>query len=485
MTEAERVDLVVVGMGGAGLSSALSAIESVQKTDTPEFSILVLERARKENRSGSTFFSTSDWIPPTVPREEYIASFADRTRNAHDYVRTLAYAVGPTIEWLTSHGVRFSDDNRTYLTAKLPRTRPVGGGAGIVTPLAAKVEGAARGVFFGKDGANALAVEIRYETAFVDLTLGADGAVDGVIVQGADGRRKRIATRAVILACGGFQGNPEMMTRYVGYDVPTISRGTSHNRGEGIEAALAVGAKPTGQWNQFHPLPADPRTSHLRMLTFTAIMETVPYSIVVNVGGERFLDEGANSMNDMYDVLARAIQAQPRQLAYAIFDNRPYGIKGWDAALRRDLQVEPYEAGSLAELASLIGVPAATLERTVAAYNAATPKDLSRFDPYQKDGLATTGLPLPKSNWATSLVEPPFRAFPVTCANVLCFGGIGTNEKAEVITRDDAPIPGLFAAGEIVGLYFHDYVGATSVTRGCVYGRIAGANAVAYATRPG
>jgi tricarballylate dehydrogenase len=121
------------------------------------------------------------------------------------------------------------------------------------------------------------------------------------------------------------------------------------------------------------------------------------------------------------------------------------------------------------------------LVETVTAFNQATESEPAGYDPVRKDGVATDGLTPPKSNWARSIDEPPYFAFPVTCANVFTLGGIATNESAEVVDRDGIPIPGLFAAGEMTGLYHHDYVGATSVLRALVFGRIAGTRAIRYA----
>ena len=99
------------------------------------------------------------------------------------------------------------------------------------------------------------------------------------------------------------------------------------------------------------------------------------------------------------------------------------------------------------------------------------------YDPLRPDGVATTGLTPPKSNWARPLEEGPFVAYPIMAANVFTFGGLKTTERGEVVDRDGNPMTGLYAAGEITGLYYSNYTGSTSVLRGATFGRICGANA--------
>ena len=99
------------------------------------------------------------------------------------------------------------------------------------------------------------------------------------------------------------------------------------------------------------------------------------------------------------------------------------------------------------------------------------------FDPLTLDKLATSGVTPKKSNWARPIIKPPFRAWPIICANCFTFGGVKIDEKARVINTEGDIIPGLYAAGEVAGLYYRVYTGATSVMRGAVTGRWAGADA--------
>ena len=131
-------------------------------------------------------------------------------------------------------------------------------------------------------------------------------------------------------------------------------------------------------------------------------------------------------------------------------------------------------AGTLAELAELVGINAANLADTVAVYNAACTGDAHRFDATRRDGLAAARtLQPPKSNWARSVTMSPFLAYPLVGAVAYTFGGVATDTRARVM-RNGVPIPGLFAAGELTGHFYATAPNAVSVLRALVFGRIAG-----------
>jgi tricarballylate dehydrogenase len=97
-----------------------------------------------------------------------------------------------------------------------------------------------------------------------------------------------------------------------------------------------------------------------------------------------------------------------------------------------------------------------------------------------KDGRSADCLPVPRANWANALDTPPFEAYAVTCGITFTFGGLRIDRQARVLDGDLAPIPGLFAAGELVGgIFYFNYPGGTGLTSGSVFGRIAGTSAAA------
>ena len=478
----ERYDVIIVGAGVAGLSASLASIERIVERGTDDARIAVLERASRASRGGNTRYSTATFRMKDV--HTINDDFIDRLHTPRRTPRRSTSRCSPNRRRKQSCGRKATDSSSlqghgsSHVERHPDPTRRRG--AAIVQQFFSRVEDASRGRFFGPNNDLALGVEVLYETTAVRLLLDEEGAVAGVMARNRAGRLSRLDAPAVVLASGGFEGNSEMMARYIGFDLPTVSRGGAHNRGEGIQMALDVGARPTGQWNQFHPLPADPRTAGAAsgLMTFAAVMETVPYSLMVNNSGDRFMDEGATSMDYLYDLVGRAVQRQASQTAYAVFDSKTMTLPHYRKAVLRDKVDEPHQADTVEGLATLIGVDGEALTATVASYNAAVPQDDSQFDAMRLDRLSTDGLTPPKSNWARSLDTPPFYCYPVTCSNVFTMGGIGTDHAARVIDSDGIPIPGLYAAGEMTGIYREKYVGATSVLRGLVFGRLAGYNAV-------
>jgi tricarballylate dehydrogenase len=115
--------------------------------------------------------------------------------------------------------------------------------------------------------------------------------------------------------------------------------------------------------------------------------------------------------------------------------------------------------------------------QTIRTYNKAVRTDIA-FNPNVKDGRRTEGLAVNKSNWANTVDQAPFEAYAVTCGVTFTFGGLKIDTEGRVIDTDGHPIPGLHAAGELVGgLFYFNYPGGTGLMAGAVFGRIAGATA--------
>jgi tricarballylate dehydrogenase len=223
-----------------------------------------------------------------------------------------------------------------------------------------------------------------------------------------------------------------------------------------------------------HIEPIDPRSKHS-----APVVLVYPYGIVVDQDGRRFFDEGGGLMHETWEAFARDIHfARPKRIVYAILDSRLFDIEGFARAIRSD--VPPYQAESLEGLAAQIGVPALNLRATIEAFNGAATGDTARFDAARCDGLATAGaLEPPKSNWARPITKPPFLAYPLVGAIAYTFGGLATNEKAEVLC-ERGPMPGLYAAGETTGHFYGTAPNAVAALRALVFGKIAGREAVGF-----
>jgi tricarballylate dehydrogenase len=292
------------------------------------------------------------------------------------------------------------------------------------------------------------------------------------------GKTTEVKAKAVVLAAGGFQANPEWRTRYLGplWELAKV-RGTRFNTGDAIRMALDIGAAPVGNWSGCHAVAWERNAPEFGDLAVGDQFQkhSYPWGIYINAEGKRFVDEGADFRNYTYAKYGRVILNQPGQFAWQIFDAK---VKGQLRDEYRIKQVTKVTANTLEELvAKLDGVTADAALKEIKAYNAAVRTDIP-FNPNIKDGRCTTGLPVNKSNWANTIDTPPFEAYAVTCGITFSFGGLRINTDAQAISTDGEPIPGLFAAGELVGgIFYFNYPGGTGLTNGSVFGRIAGANA--------
>jgi tricarballylate dehydrogenase len=457
--------LVVVGHGAAGLAAALSAVEQARRCGLP-IDITVLEKAREDEAGGNTRWSPSNMRLDAPDRIN--PGFVDDMlkacggRGDASYFRTLADRATATVGWLQGHGVEFVTP-LYYLSAGPARIQPVGGGSVTVEKLLA--------------AARRAGVKVRYQCEASRLVMAGDHRIGGIEVHSGDGAAETLDADTVILASGGFQGNPSMMRAHFGSGaegIKLISPGTRFDTGDGIRIATEQGARLSGDWNGMHIEPIDPRSSHS-----APVVLVYPYGIVVDQHGHRFFDEGSGLMHETWEALARDIHfVRSKRIAYALLDSRLFEIDGYERAIRSE--VPPYQAETIEGLAAQIGIPPSNLRSTVDAFNAAATGDPARFDAARCDGLAAAAtLQPPKSNWARAIAKPPYLAYPLAGAIAYTFGGLATNAKAEVL-GGQGPIPGLYAAGEATGNFYGTAPNAVAVLRALVFGKIAGEQAVGF-----
>ncbi len=457
----QQADVVVVGGGIAGISAALEAAENGAQT-------ILLEKAPEEQRGGNTRFSDAqfrvphdadEFSPVSTTHQEMFDDFMQVTggRANRDLIHVLVASAPEAVDWLSERGVGWE---KGFPHTATYRRRPVGGGAGVLEALYAAA--AERGVQF------------LYGTAARNLIQDVSGRVTGVRALGPQGYVDVLGRGGVVLACGGFQANVEMRARYLGgWAENLIVRGSRYNTGEGLQMAMDIGAQPAGQWGDYHSAVLDANSP--RMEGGVTAIYIYQLGVIVNRDGQRFLDEGEDFRDNTYVKFSKIMTQQPGGLCYCILDDQARRDSGWERGVRTI--TPPHEADSIEELARLMGVPEATLVQTIADYNAAVDRG-TPFEPDRKDGKAARGIEPPKSNWALPIEEPPYMAFAVTGGITFTFGGLRTDALARVIDTRDKIIPGLYAAGETQGEFFYNnYPGATSVLRGCVFGRIAARDA--------
>ena len=485
-----KTDVLVVGAGNAAMCAALAAREAGAE-------VLVLERAPEAERGGNSAFTAGamrtvyeglDDLKGLMPdlSDDEISSTDFGTyppdKFHEDMQRVTEFRADPelvdvlvsrshdTLKWMAERGVRFAPAYGRQAFKIDGRFRFWGG-------LTVEVVGGGPGLVESEHKiATEAGVRILYNSRATTL-LADDSGIHGAMAV-IDGVTTRIDAGAVVLATGGFQANVEWRTRYLGpgWDLAKV-RGTRFNTGEGHRMALEAGASPAGHWSGCHAVGWDRNAPEFGDLAVGDGFQkhSYPFGIMVNADGRRFVDEGADFRNYTYAKYGSRILAQPHQFAWQVFDQQVVHLLRDEYRIREATRVQ---ANSLEELSQrLDGVDPDGFLAEVAAFNDAVRTDIA-FDPTIKDGRGTTGLAVPKSNWANPLAEPPFLAFQVTCGVTFTFGGVRIRPDGRVLSSEGTVLPGLFACGEVIGgLFYHNYPGGTGLTAGSVFGRIAGTNA--------
>ncbi|CAM3680539.1 FAD-dependent tricarballylate dehydrogenase TcuA [Bordetella sputigena] len=491
-----RYDVVVVGKGNAALCAALSAREH-------GVSVAMLEAAPEDESGGNSRFaggvmrfaydSVEDLKKVTDLTEEEIATSDYFTNTADEYFddlfRLTSYRTDPALSeilvtqsldvmvWLRAKGARFVPNygrqsslvnGRRKFFGRLP-IEVSGGGAGLVQ-------------FLDKAARNA-GIDVHYNTRARSLI--ADGDRIRGIHAVQDGHPVIYEARSVVLACGGFEGNPEMRARYLGpgWELAKV-RGSRFNQGDGLRMALDAGAAPYGNWSGCHATGWDLNAPEFGDVHVGDQFQKHSYifGLLINANGKRFVDEGLDFHSFTYAKYGGEVLKQPGQFAWQVFDSKVTHL------LRSEYRIKMMTkatADTLEDLAhKLEGVDPAAFLQTVRAYNASIRKDVP-FDPTIKDGLCTQGIEPAKSNWAQPLDTPPYHAYATTCGITFTFGGLRVDpENGQVLNVHLRPMPGLYCAGEMVGgLFYFNYPSGTGLVSGAIFGRIAGRGAARAAAR--
>jgi tricarballylate dehydrogenase len=486
----QRPDVLVVGAGNAALCAAISAHEHGAR-------VLMLEAAPMEERGGNSHFTGGAFrfayrgvedlttvLPSlanedlsnvdfgTYTEEQYFDDMFEITeyRTDPDLCEILVRGSLETARWVHQQGVKlqpglgrqaYKVDGKFKFWGGLA-LHIWGGGPELLKALYANAE--RRGI------------PIVYETPATGL-LRKGGRVAGVIAEHR-GEPIEVEAGAVVLACGSFESNPEMRARYLGpgWELAKI-RGTRFNMGAGVSMALAAGARPYGNWSGCHSVAWDINAPPYGDLAIGDQFQkhNYPFGLLVNAKGERYVDEGANFHSHTYAKYGGAIMRLPGMFAWQVFDAKASPLLRGEYRIRR---VTKAEADTLEELApKLAGVDPDAFLRTVRDYNAACTSDRP-FNPNILDGRSTHGLAIEKTNWAVALDTPPFHAYHVTTGVTFTFGGVKITTKGEVEDLYGRVMPGLYAAGEMVGgLFFHNYASGTGLMSGATFGRLAGRSA--------
>ncbi|KAL4958580.1 FAD binding domain-containing protein [Aspergillus filifer] len=510
-----RLHALVIGSGNAGLCSALSASENGARR------VLLIDSCPESWAGGNTYFTAGafrtahnglDSILPLVNNvdsstaakidmEPYTETDFARDiericlgRSSRELSAILVRESKDAVNWLHSHGVRFQLSFNRQAYEIDGRFKFWGG-------LALKTQDGGKGLVRDELSAvKAAGVEVRFGTAAKRLILNTQtGSIKSVLVEDEHGERE-IHTKAVVLAAGGFEANPRMRAQYLGpgWDMAKV-RGTPFNTGTMLESAMRdINAKTTGNWSGCHSVAWDanaPSDSGDREVSNEFTKSGYPLGLMINLQGERFVDEGVDMRNYTYAIFGRAILSQPGCAAFQVWDSTmTTWLRGEEY---RDEIVERITADTLEELADACANRGlrdrAKFLCTIKEYNEAVFAFQAEYpdvkwNPAVKDGLSTQSsakqLALAKSNWATPLTTGPFVAVKVTCGITFTFGGLAVDpETAGVVSgATRRVVKGAYCAGEMLGgLFYDNYPGGSGLTSGAVFGRRAGRAAARFA----
>jgi len=487
----ERCDVIVIGGGSAAFEAAVAARENGAEN------VVMLEKAPEAEYGGNARYSGTgfrfchrgseeirEFVPdadeeyfrslqiPPYTREDFSADLIRMTLGRMDAVlaQTLVEQSNAAVHWMKDAGIRWEllkeharVGNKRYFERGIA-IHVAGGGVGQLEQW--------RRIAAEKN------IEIRFSSA-VSAIRGNMHRVEGARVCTPQ-RDYDLHARSVIACAGGFQASAEMRARYLGANADFVKvRGSKHDTGEVLNYLLALGAAAAGQWQSGHMSPIDAKApdfetpQHADGRGNTQSRYDYNFGISVNALGLRFFDEGEAQHSFTYAKTGRIILQQPGAIAWQIYDQTGIGLHRYP---HHTATFE--EAAGIPELAGKIGLAPEVLVHTVEEFNEACREDVP-FDPARLDGRKTYGLPIPKSNWANRIEKPPYRAYPVTCGITFTFGGVQVNDRAQVLNSLREPIKGLYASGDILGLFFHNYPAFTGQTRNAVFSRLAGMHAAA------
>lgn len=434
--------IIVVGGGAAGLAASIEAAQAGS-------SVLLLEKLPMLGGSmlcsGGTIYAAES----PVQQREGVTDSATALANFWlqgaggevdaDLVRLIAAHSGETIGWLESLGAKF-------ILSATPGADPVARSHQLV---GGKGDGLVR---IMEEAVRDAGVVVLLETRAQGLVINDKGAVTGVEALGEDGQISSFPARAVVLATGGFDRNPELLAQYSpsALTIP-INYGRIGNVGEGLLLAREVGADIVAVDGVLGCRGVGENMPHTHPVGGLGLIP----SLCVNTKGERFVCEDADCSR-----FYRAMQMDGDSAFFAILSSDSYH-PALEEALGKGLA---YKGDTLGELAGAAGINRGGLEETVARYN----KYLVQGEDMEFGQDVGSLLPVK---------EAPFYALQLLTATRGTIGGPRINLQGQVINTEGKPIPGLYAAGEVAnGQFFPGSCPATGTSlQYCLtMGRIAG-----------
>lgn len=487
--EVKEADVVIVGAGGAGLSAAIAAADEGAGT------IIVVEKLGKTGgslnfTSGSmsgaeTIIQELDGIEDT--KESYIEDILSNGAGLgnRELIEIFVNEDVDAIEWLWNHGLSeytfseqngkksvFAPEHQLYSVQRTYKPKAMD---------PANYKSAVHEIL-DKEIAGYQNITIDYYTEVTELVGNEKGQVLTAVGYNSDTKKTVCyqAKKGIIMATGGYSGNPKMMGEYAKHGEKYLVGGADSADGKGIRIMQTVGAAVDQEKLTY--IPTFPMG-----LEFSPGKGAIGDVYMWKAGGIYVNQEGKRFINETLDeVVPRetALEEQTDAVQYNIFTDKIIeDLKAANAAFMWDYYYEPengighklvQSAETLEELAGIIGVPADTLVETVEAYNQAV--EAGGTDEFGRD---FSGTPTAYSVAVNKIEGDRYYAVPIKALVVMTLGGVTINNDMQVVDEAGNAIPGLYAAGEVVGGIWGKFVsGGTGVMGPVAFGRITGRNVV-------
>ena len=490
MSDTNYADVIIVGTGNAGFAAAVSASENGAK-------VLMLEKASEDYMGGNSaltihmrfaYNSFSDLLPlvkddkqtynklynkklqelsevvTEYTESDYLKDIMNVTSGKSDKILSKELVTNslPTIKWMNKLGHLWSPTFDNPTSANVVSFN--GKGYGLMQRW--------------KNIALNKGVNIKYNHQVIDLIKNNEDIISGVVAK-TNNENKIYYANSVILACGSFESNAQMRAKYLGEQWRNVKlRGIPNNTGEGLEMAISHGAIPYDDWSTCHASPQDINRPDYDLPGENKSGDywsryAYPFSIMVNINGNRFIDEGETWRGLTYAKTGKAILEQKNNMAFQLFDSKH--VKA--GVLKKYKNPTKYQAGTLIDLANKIKITdTANFINNINTFNKAVQS--GNYNPHKLDGKKVKNIFPSRSNWALPLDNQPYLAYPVICGMTFCYGGLKTSINGELINKNGDIINGLYAVGEMLGgLWHNNYPSGGGMMAGAVFGKNAGKHA--------
>lgn len=475
-----EADVVVVGFGAAGVAASVAAHDFGAE-------VAILEKAPEGEHGGNTRVAGQGYLNTSSAEEAaaYLTALCGPFKLPETMVRVWADEMCRNNDWLASLGGDPQEHQHPPVGIEFPDLP----GAGCVHKFH---DGPTYGYSYTwrrfESLVNARPIPVHYETPARQLIQDrSTGAILGVAAQRRGELVSVKARRGVVLTCGGFENNQEMIRNYLPGIPYCYTSGSPHNEGDGITMAMSVGADLWHMNNYAGPSMAlkvpEVRTS-FSMQALHYSKEQTGGMIVVGPDARRFCDEKYKTRHGKIPVNGRWLPLSTPCPMFMVFDHRLFSAgplydghpsHGWTQIVERypwseDNSAELAKgwvkrADSVAALAAEVGLDAAALADTVARWN--------------RGCEAGQDSEFGRKLMVQPIAEGPFYAIELSPSMLNTQGGPRRNERGQIVRPDGSPIPRLYSAGELGSIYSYLYQGTGNIGECLAFGRISGRNAAA------